>query len=283
MEAAGLPLWKSSVVIACDDPYFAMATLSRKFAPMLSTVAHVEAPEAYVHPMAWVDLTAKMGRNVRIGAHCSVEAGVEIGDGSVLYPGVSLGPSVKVGKGSVIFANVSVYENVRIGDRVRIHSGSVIGADGFGYAPERLGKTIVDHRKIYHFGSVVIGDDVEIGACVTIDRGTVADTVVGPKAKIDNKVHLGHNSQVGEGAVLCGGSCLAGSASVGRFIYMGGMSGVNNKTHVGDGAMIGAMTMVTKDVPPGGNALGNPQRLFREHLQVHAILNRLLADKKKKG
>lgn len=282
LEASGLPIWKNSVVIACEDPYLAMAILSGKFAPGMSTVSHQSRSEELRHPMAWISPEAKIGKNVRIAAHCSIEAGAEIGDGTVLYPGVTIGPGARVGQDCVLFPHVAIYEMAKLGDRVRVHANSVIGSDGFGYAPRREGQQVVGHQKIHHLGRVIIGDDAEIGACVTIDRGTFGDTLIGKNVKLDNQVHIGHNAQLDEGAVICGGCCLAGSSSVGRYAYMGGLSGVNNKVHVGDGAQIGALTIVTKDVKAGGNALGTPQRGFREHLQVHAYLNRLYADRKKK-
>ena len=282
LESSGLPLWRSAVVIACEDPYLAMAILSEKFAPLHSTVAHQERPLAFRHPLAWVSPEARIGQNVRIDAHCTIEAGAEVGDGTVIYPGVSIGPKARVGQDCVLFSHVSIYEMTQIGDRVRIHANSVIGSDGFGYAPRREGKQVVGHQKIFHFGRVIVGDDAEIGACVTIDRGTFKDTWIGKNVKLDNQVHIGHNVRLDEGAVICGGTCFAGNSSAGRYVYVGGLTGVNNRVHLGDGSKVGALTIVTKDIPPGGDALGTPQRGFREHLQVHAFLNRLYAGRRKK-
>lgn len=296
LAASGLPLWKTSAVIACVDPYMAMALLSEKFATALSTVVHTpasraaEAAESFgkpqIHATAVVDPTAELAAGVQIGARAFVDAHVRIGAGTVVYPGVYIGPDVTVGERCVLFPNVTIYEQARLGNDVRVHAGSVIGSDGFGYAPKTApgpdGKTeVVGHQKIYHLGRVIIGDDVEIGSLCCVDRGTIEDTVVEKGAKIDNQVHLGHNSRVGEGAILCGALALAGNASVGKFAYVGGLTGITNHVHVGDRAKVAAMSLLSKDVPPGATAVGSPQREHGEHFRLHAMLNRMV--KKKAG
>jgi UDP-3-O-[3-hydroxymyristoyl] glucosamine N-acyltransferase len=283
LEAAGLPLWKQTAVIACRDPYLAMALISEKLADGVSNTAHLREPgKAESHPTAAVNPEARLGRLVRVGAHCTIEAGAEIGDGSVLYPGCYIGHGAKIGKGSVLFPRVTVYEWALIGDRVRIHSGAVIGADGFGYAARIEGGNPVGHQKIHHLGRVVIGDDVEIGANTCIDRGTIGDTRIDRMAKIDNLVQVGHNVHIAEGAVICGDTALAGSSSVGKFAYVAGVCGIANQVHVGAGAKVAAMTLLSKDVPDGGTAMGNPQREGRDYLKVQALLSKMLADRKKR-
>ncbi len=280
LQASGLPLWSRTLVVACPDPYLAMAVLSGKFAPSLSAVAHQDRPaRTDIHPSAVVHPSAKVGEHVRIGPHCTVEAGAEIGDGSVLYPGVFVGPQVRIGQDCVFFPNVVLYEQSWLGDRVRIHAGSVIGADGFGYAPRREGRQVKGHEKIYHLGRVVLGDDVEIGANTQVDRGTFGDTVLEKNVKLDNGVQVGHNCHLAEGAVVCGGTALAGRASLGKYAYVGGNSGITNNVHVADGGQVGALSLVTRDVPPGGTALGAPQREYKEHLKVHAYLNQLFEER----
>lgn len=282
LEKAGLPFWGSSAVIACADPYSAMALLSEKFAQRNSTVAHRGPRKARtLHPTAVIHPGAELGEGVQVGAYCVVEEGARIGAGTYLYPGCFVGPRVKIGEDCVLFPRVSVYEFAEIGNRVRIHAGSVLGSDGFGYAPKREGKQVVDHQKIFHLGRVIIGDDVEIGANSCVDRGTIADTIIGSKSKLDNLVHIGHNARLDEGSIICGGTCLAGNSSTGKFAYVGGLTGIANHVHVGDGAMVGAVSLITKDVPPGETALGNPQREYKEHFRVHAALNRLIKDRSK--
>ena len=282
IEASGLPIWAETVIVVCRDPYWAMAKVSELFSERLSTVAHRSRPEkSTISPQATISSEAKIGNQVTIGAGVVVEAGAVVGDGATLYPGAYLGRGASLGSDSVLFPHAAIYERVQIGARVRIHANSVVGSDGFGYAAVRNGATVQDHQKIYHLGTVRIGDDVELGACVTIDRGTFADTVIGNRVKLDNQVHVGHNCRLDEGAIVCGGTCLAGGATVGRYAYVGGLSGVNNRVHIGDGAQVGALTIVTKDVAPGGQVLGNPGREPKEHFEVHAILNRLRRTAKK--
>lgn len=285
LEKAGLPLWKTSVVIACADPYRAMGILTERFAASL-TVAHLPADRrpaeargpsflGRVSKLAEVHPAARLGRDVSIGAGVVVEEGAQIGDRVVLYPGVFVGPNVVIGDDTVIFPQVVIYENVQIGRRVRIHAQSVLGADGFGYAPVQNGKEVTGHQKIYHFGRVVIGDDVEIGALTAIDRGTFGDTVIEKNAKVDNLCQLGHNTRLEEGAVVCGGNSLAGGASVGRYALVLGICGLANRVHVGAGARVAAMTLVSKDVPAGTTVSGNPMREHKQNLRLHAMLNKM--------
>ena len=289
LQAARLPFWSKTAVIACRDPYLALAILSEKFAAGVSSAAHVPAAGAVsnghtqqeIHPSAVVHPSARVGAGVSIGANCVVEAMTTIGAGSCLYPGCYVGTKVTIGESCVLFPGVKVYEWTRIGNRVRLHAGCVIGSDGFGYAPVRDGAAVTGHRKIYHLGKVVIGDDVEIGANSCVDRGTFDDTIIERNVKIDNLVQVGHNVRLEEGAVICGKTGLAGSSRVGRYSYVGGLTGVANRVYIGDGASVAAMTLVTKDVPAGGTALGNPQREQSEHFKIHAMLNRMLASRKK--
>ncbi len=292
LQASGLGLWHSTAVVSCSDPYRAMAIISEKFAQHLSSVAHlpvgvptaegVATLPAQIHPTAVIDPSAVLGEGVQIGPHCVIEKGTHIGRRVVLYPGCFVGPHCNVGADTVLFPRVTVYEGTQIGDRVRIHAGAVIGSDGFGYAPQRVGNGKVIHQKIYHLGHVILGDDVEVGANSTIDRATFGQTRIGQGSKLDNLVHIGHNAVVGEGTIICGGSCLAGNAVLGNNVTVGGLSGIANQAHVKDGASVGALTLVTKDVEKGGTAVGNPQREYREHFKAHALLSRLLAERRSK-
>jgi UDP-3-O-[3-hydroxymyristoyl] glucosamine N-acyltransferase len=286
-QAAVLPFWKKTAVVACRDPYLAMALLSERFAETQSTVAHLaggrRGKKTVIHPTAVVDSSAQIGDGASIGAHCVVEAGARIGAGSVLYPRVYVGPSAEVGEDSVLFPGVTLYEWTKLGKRVRIHAGTILGSDGFGYAPKIENGAAVGHQKIYHFGRVVIGDDVEIGANAMVDRATLGETRIDAGAKLDNDVHIGHNSVVGEGTILCGGVTLAGGTTIGKFVYVGGMTGMGNKAVVGDYAKIAGMSSVSKDVPTGGTAVGRAQRTYRDHFRLEALLNRMLAAHTRKG
>lgn len=286
LQNSGLPLWKKSAIVACADPYGAMAILSEKIASRLSSVAHLpqqvsslEEPE--IHASAVVHPSAQLGKGVVIGANCVIECGARIGARSVLYPGCYIGQEVRIGEDCVLFPRVTLYEWTELGSRIRIHAGCVLGSDGFGYAPLREGQKVIGHRKIYHLGRVVVGDDVELGANTCVDRSTFGETRIAKSAKLDNHVHIGHNAFIDEGAIICGGTCLAGRASVGKFALVGGLTGIINDVHVGDGASVAAMTLVSKDVAPGSTAVGNPQREYKEHFRAHATLNRLMVEREK--
>jgi UDP-3-O-[3-hydroxymyristoyl] glucosamine N-acyltransferase len=283
LEASGLPLWKKSVIISCPDPYLAMALISRRMAPHLSAVAHVDEPigKTEIHPTAIVDASAVLAEGVIIGAHCVIEDGVRIGTGTRLYPGCFVGKGSIIGSRCALFPRVTLYERTQLGDRVRLHAGVVLGADGFGYAPRRENGKVVEHEKIYHLGRVVVGNDVEIGANTCVDRGTIGDTVIRDMAKVDDLVMIGHNCRLDVGAVICGNAGLAGRAKIGKFAYIGGMAGVGNDVEIGDGAMVGALSVVAADVAPGVSMIGNPSRTAREHNRIQVLLNRMLREKEK--
>jgi UDP-3-O-[3-hydroxymyristoyl] glucosamine N-acyltransferase len=275
LSASGLPLWSASVVVACRDPYLAMARVSAQFAGLNESREFGEISQG-IHPTAVVHPSAKLADGASVGPHCVVERDAVIGENSRLVAGVFLGVGSTIGRDCLIFPHVTIYHGCRIGDRARIHSGVVIGSDGFGYAPEKSEGKAVGHAKIHHLGGVVIGSDVEIGACTAVDRGTIGDTLIEDLVKIDNLVQVGHNSVLRKGAVLCGMSGVAGGSTVGRFAYLGGRAIVINKAEVGDGSMLAADTVVTKDVGPGEQVAGSPHRPLREHLKIQAKLSRML-------
>lgn len=276
LEKAGLPFWKSTLVISAPDPYWAMARLSGLFAG-LAADAGSSSPQ--VHPSAVVDPTASLGPGVVIGPQCVVEAGASIGAGTRVHAGCVISRGVRIGSHGELFPNVTIYPGTTIGTHVRIHSGTVIGSDGFGYAPIKQGGQVVGHEKIHHLGGVRIGNHVEIGANSCVDRGTLGDTILEDHVKADNLVQIAHNAIAREGAILCGCSGLAGGSVLGRFAYLGGQACVVNKAAVGDGALVGAASLITKDVGPGEQVAGSPQRPLKEHLKVNAYLNRMI-DKK---
>jgi UDP-3-O-[3-hydroxymyristoyl] glucosamine N-acyltransferase len=287
LEKSGLPLWKKTAIVACADPYLAMAVISEKFAPQMSQVAHVPSSQTrgktQVHPTAVVHPEARLGEGVQVGPHCVIEAQCQVGARTILYPGVYLGSGATLGEDSVIFPGVAIYEKCQLGNRVRIHANSVIGADGFGYAARRNAqKEVTGHQKIYHFGKVIIGDDVEVGAGTSIDRGTLDDTVIEKNTKIDNQVQIGHNCKIGEGTVICGKAGLAGSTTVGKYVYIGGLTGIGNQAHIGDRAAVAAVSAISKDVSPGDQAAGNPQRKAGDYFRIQVLLNRMLKDSREK-
>ncbi len=281
---AGLPQWKTSVFLACADPYLAMGIVSSHFSKQVSAHDHqVQPKEQKIHPTAVVSALAKIGKNVHIGAGTVVEDNAVIHDGVVLYPQCYVGPGCEIGEGSVLFPKVTFYENTIVGKRCRFHSGVVVGADGFGYAPvlDPETKLPIDHQKIYHLGRVRIGDDVEMGSNSTIDRGTLGETIIHNKVKIDNLVQIGHNCEVHEGAILCGTAGMAGSSSLGKFVYVGANAGTGNQVHVGDYSKLTAYTGVAKDVEPHSELGGVPARPLSDYFRILAIQNKLLREQKR--
>ena len=227
-------------------------------------------------PPAGVDPTARLGPDVTLGEGCSVGpyvvlgAGVSLGKNVILHPFVCLGDEVRVGDDSVLFPHVTVYERVTLGRRVRVHSGAVIGADGFGYVLE-AGMP----RKLPQVGSVVIEDDVEIGANAGVDRATTGVTWVGAGTKIDNMVQVGHNVRMGRGCRIAALVGIGGSSEFDDGVVIGGIAGVKDHVHIGRGAMVGAMAAVWKDVPAGVEVSGQPARPHREQLRTQAAAVRL--------
>jgi UDP-3-O-[3-hydroxymyristoyl] glucosamine N-acyltransferase len=285
LKLSGLPLWKETLILACQDPYLAMALVSEKFAAYQSTISHVpgegSGKTATIESSAQVHPSAVLGRDVVVGANCVIRENVVIGDRTVLYPGCFLGPEAKLGQDCVLFPNVVIYEWSELGNRVRIHANSVIGADGFGYAPRTENGQITKQVKIYHLGKVLISDDVEIGALTSVDRGTLNDTRIAAGVKIDNNVQVGHNVSIGEGSIICAGVGLAGSARIGKYVYLAGLAGVSNGILVDDYSKIGPGCLVPTDIPPNKEMLGFPPREANDFFRAHVLMSRLLKEHKR--
>lgn len=251
-------------VIRAENPYFAFLLIVRAFFPEKPFV-----PPG-VHPTAVVGDGVRMGEGVRIGPRVIVGNRCSIGDGTQLLPGVVLGDDVTVGKNCVIHANVSLRERVVVGDRVVIHDGTVVGSDGFGFAFEAG-----SYRKIPQVGTVVIEDDVEIGANTAIDRATLGETRIRKGAKLDNLIQIAHNCVVGEHAAIAAQAGLSGSTVLGRGVRVGGQAGFAGHLQVGDGAAVGAQAGVDKSVPDGIMVSGSPARPHREEMKAQAAVRQL--------
>jgi UDP-3-O-[3-hydroxymyristoyl] glucosamine N-acyltransferase len=208
---------------------------------------------------------------VAIGPFCAVGEGVEIGAGTVLHPHVTVYAGAKIGPGCVLHSGVHLRQGVRIGARVILHNGVVIGADGFGYLPAEDGT----HVKIPQLGTVIIEDDVEVGANSTIDRAALGATIVRRGAKIDNLVIVAHNVDIGENAILVAQVGIAGSAKVGRGAILSGQVGVPDHVTIGEGAIVAAKTGVTGNVPAGGFVSGSPHLDIRVWRKFWASAPRL--------
>jgi UDP-3-O-[3-hydroxymyristoyl] glucosamine N-acyltransferase len=227
-----------------------------------------------IHPTAFVHASARLGANVRIGAHAVIGEEAVLENDVVVHSSAEVGARTHIGDSSVIFPGVVIYQDVKIGARVRIHANTVIGADGFGYAQEKT-STGVRHVKIHHLGGVQIGDDVEIGASTTIDRGTLEDTVIGNGCIIDNQVQIGHNCHLEEGVIVCGSSGLSGSVHVGKYAVIAGFVGIANKARIGAGARLSAFSAIQGTVPPGMAWGGIPGMPHRNWLKAQIIIEHL--------
>jgi UDP-3-O-[3-hydroxymyristoyl] glucosamine N-acyltransferase len=228
-----------------------------------------------VDPRAFIGQGVKIGRDVSIFPFVFVGDGCEVGDRVVLYPGVYLGESVRVGEESVLYPNVVVMDRCLVGKRVILHPGTVIGSDGFGFA--RDGARYV---KIPQVGTVVIEDDVEIGANCAVDRAAMGKTRIKRGVKTDNLVQIGHNVTVGEDTIIVAQVGIAGSTEVGNRVALGGQVGLVGHIKIGDGAMIGAQAGVAQDVAPGQILSGTPAFSHREWLRAQVAFRKLPEMKK---
>lgn len=219
---------------------------------------------------AVVDPTATIGADTNIHPLAVIGRDVVIGHSCEILPGVVIGDGCQIGNNVVLYANTVLYHDIVIEDHVTIHASSVIGADGFGYRLVNGG-----HQRIPHYGTVRICSDVEIGACTTIDRAKVGETVIGSGTRIDNHVMIGHNCQIGRHNLLVSQVGLAGSASTGDYVVLAGQVGVSDHIHLGDGAIVGAQAGVIRDMPAGQTYLGTPAGPMAETSKQFAAIRRL--------
>ncbi len=224
-----------------------------------------------VHPSAVIGAGATLGDAVYIGPCCVIEPGAVIGDRTVLVAGCYIGHAASIGADCRLYAHVSVRERCVLGDRVIVHDGSVIGSDGFGYTPAPHGAW----QKVMQLGIVTVGDDVEIGANVTIDRARFGKTRIGNGVKVDNLVQIAHNVQVDEHSVMASQVGISGSTRIGRHVQLGGQAGLAGHLSIGDRAVVGAQAGVTKDVAGGSFVSGYPAMEHRKATRLHAHMMRL--------
>jgi UDP-3-O-[3-hydroxymyristoyl] glucosamine N-acyltransferase len=268
----------ATCVIAPPDLELAGKTILRSAAPKLAFAKAAallmdRTPiSAGVHPTAIIAALAQIAPNVSIGPYAVIGEDVHIGEGTQIGPHVVIGPGCWIGKNCRIHARVTLYNGVRLGDRVELHSGAVIGADGFGYA---FGEG--RHWKFPQTGIVEIGDDVEIGANTTIDRGSLADTRIATGVKLDNLVHIGHNCEIGEHSVIAAQVGLSGSCIFGKNVVVGGQAGFAERCKLEDGAIIGGQTGVLagKIVRSGETVWGTPARSLEKFKEQFAWQTRL--------
>jgi len=260
-------------VLRSPDPQLAFAEAAGFFLkPCL--------PAPGIHPTAIVAPSARLGRDVAIGAFCVIGEDVEIGEETKIFPHVTVYPGVRIGAHSIVHSGVQIREGLRIGSRVIIHGGVVLGADGFRFLRSGDGS----HLKIPQMGTVIIEDDVEIGANSAIDRAALDATIVRRGVKIDDLVMVAHNVEVGENAILVAQVGIAGSSKIGKGAILSGQVGIADHVEVGEGAIIAAKSGVTGDVAPGAFVSGSPHldiRIWRKFWAVAPQLYDLVKEIKR--
>jgi UDP-3-O-[3-hydroxymyristoyl] glucosamine N-acyltransferase len=240
------------------------------FAETLALFHPVQRPPAGVHPSAVVENGAEIDPTASVGALCFVGAGARIGARAVLHPRVYVGPGAAIGDDALLHPGATVLERVVLGARVVLHAGAVIGSDGFSYVFDGRG-----HRKIPQVGTVEIGDDVEIGACATVDRATVGVTRIGRGTKIDNLVQVGHNVTIGEHVILVSQVGIGGSSRIGDGAVLAGQAGVGDHAEVGAGARVAGRAAVLRHVAPGATVSGFGPQPHGEFLRSQAVFEQL--------
>ncbi len=261
-DAPGAP---GAVRVVVDRPHEAVLALLGALHPARPRVPGV-------HPTACIGAGARLGADVVVDPYATIGEGATVGDGAWIGAHAVVGAGVEVGRASEVRPHVTLYPGAVLGERVIVHSGARVASDGFGYVYADGA-----HRKIPHVGRCVIEDDVEIGANVTIDRGSVGDTVIGAGTKIDNLVHVGHNVRIGKRCLLMAQVGIAGSANVEDGVILAGQVGVGGHVTIGRGARVAGQAGVFGDVPAGETWGGYPARPQRESLRAHAALFRLAA------
>lgn len=283
---------KSSIVIVNEDLELEKdidATLIRvknayeSIAKLLQIYEASKPKKTGVAPQAYIAPSAKLGNNCYVGPFAYVGEGAEIGDGCQIYPHAVIGDNIKVGTNCIFYPNTTIYQGCKIGNNVTIHAGSVIGADGFGFAPGADG-----YDKIPQIGIVVIEDNVEIGANTCVDRSTMGATVIHKGVKLDNLVQVAHNVEIGENTVMSAQVGIAGSTKVGSWCMFGGQVGLAGHITIGDKTFLGAQSGVPGSLKGGEELIGTPPMNPRAYFKSQAIFRRLpdmykdLNDAKKK-
>lgn len=254
-------------VIRVKDAYSGFALLLEKYNEIISRSGKhgIEQP-------SYVSKSASIGKDVYIGAFAYIGENVLIGDRARIYPGCYIGDNAVIGEDSKIFPGVKVYDGCSVGNRVIIHAGTVIGADGFGFAPQKDGS----FKKVPQIGNVIIEDDVEIGANTSIDRATMGSTIIRKGVKLDNLIQVAHNVEIGENTVIAAQAGVSGSTKVGKNCMIGGQVGMVGHIQIADGTQINAQSGLSKSVTATNTALnGSPAFDYKSSLKSQAIFRNL--------
>ncbi|MBM3440030.1 MAG: UDP-3-O-(3-hydroxymyristoyl)glucosamine N-acyltransferase, partial [Bacteroidetes bacterium] len=255
-----------STLIRVADPYSAFANLLTAYQEKIaSALIGIEQP-------SHIDASAKMGEDVFVGAFAYVGKDVAIGKNVKIYPQVYIGDQVRIGDNTILYPGVIIYHGCSIGSGVRIHAGTVIGSDGFGFAPQGDGS----FKKVPQMGNVLIEDQVEIGANCSIDRATIGSTIIRRGAKLDNFIQIAHNVEVGANTVIAAQAGISGSTKVGSGVMIGGQAGIVGHITIADGSHINAQSGVSKSIKTPGKAVtGSPAHDYTEMLRSQAVFRKL--------
>jgi len=255
---------------AAKKPLLRAANPRLAFARALASFYPPSRMSPGVDPAASVAKDAALGEGVAIGPYAVIGEGAKLGRGTQVHALVSIGRGVEIGPDCLIYPHVAIYDGVRLGARIIVHAGSVIGSAGFGYVwdGER-------HVWLPHVGTVLVEDEVEIGANTTIDRATTGQTVIGKGTKIDNLVQVAHNSLIGSNCLLAGQVGISGSVKLGDGVVLAGQAGVSDHVEMGEGSVGAAGADIIRDVKPGEIVLGRPARRIKEQMRIDAAAARL--------
>ncbi|PCH96668.1 MAG: UDP-3-O-(3-hydroxymyristoyl)glucosamine N-acyltransferase [Gammaproteobacteria bacterium] len=256
--------------LVMDNPYMGYALLAN----LLDTTPKVAIG---IHPSAVIADDVKLGEKVSVGANAVIESGVQLGDNVSIGAGCFIGKNTSIGKGTSLWSNISIYHDVHIGEACLIQANTVIGSDGFGYAPLTDGNSEqYKWHKIPQLGGVIIGNRVEIGASTTIDRGALEDTIIKDGVILDNQIQIAHNVIVGENTAMAACSVIAGSSTIGKNCTVAGLVGINGHINITDNCVFTGMAMVTKNVTQAGvYSSGMPAAPNKEWNKTNARVKRL--------
>jgi len=254
-----------ATLIRVPDSYQAFASLLELYNSMIPKKNGVEQPSS-------IAASAKLGENNYIGAFSYISDNVMLGNNVKIYPQCYIGENVTIGENTIIFAGVRIYHNCKIGNNCILHSGSVIGADGFGFAPQSED----NYKKIPQIGNVVIEDNVEIGSNTTVDRATMGSTFIRKGVKLDNLIQIGHNVDIGENTVMAAQSGIAGSTKIGRDCMFGGQVGIANHLTIANGVKLGAKSGVNSSIKKENEIMiGSPVQPYLEFMKCYVVFRRL--------
>ena len=252
-----------ATLIRVDNAYESLAKL-------LNLYEMSKPKKTGVDPLAYIALTAKIGQNVYIAPFACVADGAEVGDNTVLHPHATVGTSAKVGSDCILYPHATVYHDCRVGNHCILHAGSVIGADGFGFAPSPEG-----YEKIPQIGIVILEDNVEVGANTCIDRATMGATIIRKGVKLDNLIQIAHNVEVGSHTVMASQVGIAGSTKVGEWCMFGGQTGLAGHIKIGNKVNLGAQSGVPGSIKDGQNLIGTPPMELKAYFKSSAVFRKL--------